>query len=195
MRALKTKIKGLNKSQFKRLKELTNHAKNLYNQTLWTYRCAYEATGKYFSYPQMDKVMKQVRNLEGEINYKCLKSKVAQQTLRRVDQNFRAFFNTSRDFVKNPKKYTGKPRPPSFKQKQHDNLVYDFQAFQIKGSTVVLEKGLEIQLPKQLIGKNIKQIEIITSLLRFPSTNFSKRFLFLMMTRVKSTQKLNLLKQ
>jgi putative transposase len=161
MRALKTKIKGLNKSQFKRLKELTSHAKNLYNQTLWTLREAYEATGKYFSYPQMDKAMKQVRNLEGEINYKSLKSKVAQQTLRRVDQNFRAFFNASRDFVKNPKKYTGKPRPPSFKQKQHDNLVYDFQAFQIKGSTIVLEKGLEIQLPKPLIGKNIKQIEII----------------------------------
>ncbi|RKZ92255.1 MAG: hypothetical protein DRR19_04740 [Candidatus Parabeggiatoa sp. nov. 1] len=95
------------------------------------------------------------------MNYKSLKSKVAQQTLRRVDQNFRAFFNASRDFVKNPKKYTGKPRPPSFKQKQHDNLVYDFQAFQIKGSTIVLEKGLEIQLSKPLIGKNIKQIEII----------------------------------
>ncbi len=61
MRALKTKIKGLNKSQFKRLKELTSHAKNLYNQTLWTLREAYEATGKYFSYPKMDKAMKQVQ--------------------------------------------------------------------------------------------------------------------------------------
>ncbi len=52
MKALKTKIRGLDKSQFKRLKELTHHAKNLYNQTLWTLREAFEATGKYFTYPQ-----------------------------------------------------------------------------------------------------------------------------------------------
>jgi tetrahydromethanopterin S-methyltransferase subunit G len=40
---------------------------------------AFEATGLYFSYPKMDKVMKQVENLEGEVNYKLLKAKVSQQ--------------------------------------------------------------------------------------------------------------------
>ena len=161
MRALKVKIRGLKKPQFKRLKELTHHAKNLYNQSLWTLRQAYEATGKYFSYPQMDKAMKQVENLEGEINYRLLKSKVAQQTLRRVDKNFKSFFNASKDFHKNPNKYKGKPKPPHFKQKQQDNLVYDYQAFSIKGDVVKLEKGLEIELPSLLIGKTIKQVEII----------------------------------
>jgi putative transposase len=53
MRALKTKMRSLDKSQFKRLKELTHTAKNLYNQTLWTLREAYEMTRQYFSYPQM----------------------------------------------------------------------------------------------------------------------------------------------
>ncbi len=80
MRALKVKIRGLKKSQFKRFKELTHHAKNLYNQSLYILREAFEATGKYFSYPQMDKAMKQVKNLEGETNYRLLKAKVAQQT-------------------------------------------------------------------------------------------------------------------
>lgn len=60
MRTIKAKIRGLKKPQFKKLKELTHHSKNLYNQTL---RQAYEVTGKYFSYPQMDKIMKQVENL------------------------------------------------------------------------------------------------------------------------------------
>ena len=161
MRALKVKIRGLKKPQFKRLKELTQHAKNLYNQSLWTLRQAYETTGKYFSYPQMDKAMKQVENLEGEVNYRLLKSKVAQQTLRRVDKNFKSFFNAAKDFHKNPNKYKGKPKPPHFKQKQQDNLVYDYQAFSIKGNVVLLEKGLEIELPKQLVGKTIKQVEII----------------------------------
>ncbi|EDN67376.1 conserved hypothetical protein [Beggiatoa sp. PS] len=58
-------MRGLDKSQFKQLRELTHHAKNLYNQTLWTLRQAYETTGRNDPYPKMDKAMKQVHNLEG----------------------------------------------------------------------------------------------------------------------------------
>jgi putative transposase len=189
---LPTKIRGLKKSQFKRLKELTHHAKNLYNQTLWTLREAFEATGLYASILQMDKAMKKVENLEGKINYKLLKAKVAQQTLRRLDKNFSSFFRATQDFKKNPGKYKGKPRPPRFKQKQFDNLVFDYQAFKIeynlavflinfeinsfilpsgqivksakvieRTGVVILEKGLEIELPRQLVGLAIKQVEVI----------------------------------
>jgi putative transposase len=161
MKALKTKIRGLNQSQFKRLRELTHHAKNLYNQTLWTLREAFEATGKYFTYPQMDKAMKQVKNLEGEVNYKLLKAKVSQQTLRRLDKNFKSFFQSHLNFQNNPSKYKGQPKPPRFKHKQYDNLIYDYQAFSVKGSLVVLEKDLSFAMPNKLLNKRIKQIEII----------------------------------
>jgi putative transposase len=164
-KALKIKIRGLDKSQFKRLRKLTAHAKNLYNQTLWTLREAYDATGKYFTYPQMDKAMKQVHNLEGDINYRLLKSAVSQQILRRLDKNFKSFFNTNEDFKKNPNKYKGQPKPPRFKKGQYDNLIYNSCAFQIHNNEVVLDakKGdkLKIPLPKRLIGKTIKQVEII----------------------------------
>jgi putative transposase len=42
MRALIVRIRGLKKPQFERLKELTHHAKNLYNQSLWILREAYD---------------------------------------------------------------------------------------------------------------------------------------------------------
>ena len=191
MKALKTKIRGLTKPQFKRLKELTGHAKNLYNQTLWTLRQAFFATGMYFPYAKMDKVMKQVTNLEGEVNYRLLKAKVAQQTLRRLDKNFKSFFSCHQDFKKNPSKYKAKPKPPKYKPDKHDNLIYDYQAFQVKGSVfiekcpqrtklkglsakvfsmvqfiryeqvIVLEKGLEVKVPKALWNLEIKQVEII----------------------------------
>jgi transposase len=48
-----------------------------------------------------------------------------------------------------------------FKQKPAAHLVYDSQSFQMKFDAVVLENDLEIQLPKQLIGKNIKQVELV----------------------------------
>jgi putative transposase len=161
MKALKTKIRGLNKNQFERLRELTHHAKNLYNQTLWTLRDTFEATGLYFSYPKMDKAMKQVTNLEGEVNYRLLKSKVAQQTLRRLDNNFKSFFRCYQDFQKNPSKYRGQPKPPRFKRSRYDNLIFDYQAFSVKDNQVILEKGLSFSLPSQLIGKTIKQVEIV----------------------------------
>ncbi|MDM8557869.1 transposase [Candidatus Parabeggiatoa sp. HSG14] len=161
MKALKTKIRGLDKSQFKRLKELTAHAKNLYNQTLWTLRQAFETTGLYFPYPKMDKVISPVKNLEGKINYKLLKAKVSQQTLRRLDKNFKSFFKCHQDYQKNSGKYFGSPKSPRFKHKQYDNLIYDYQAFQVKGPLVVLEKGLSFLLPKKLRGKKIKQVEIV----------------------------------
>jgi len=160
-KALKTTIRGLDKSQFQRLRELSHHAKNLYNQTLWTLRQAYDATGKYFTYPQMDKAMKQVENVEGEINYKLLKASVSQQTLRRLDKNFKSFFRCHQDFQNNPDKYKGQPSQPRFKYKQYDNLIYDYQAFSVKDGLVVLEKGLSFLLPNKLVGKTIKQIEIV----------------------------------
>ena len=140
--------------------ELTHHAKNLYNQTLWTLREAFEATGLYFSYPKMDKAMKQVENRE--INYSFLKSAVYQQILRILDNNFKSFFEAIQDFKNNPSKYKGQPRSSSFKKSQYDNLIYNYCAFQIKGGEVILDrtKGneLKIPLPKQLIGKTIKQV-------------------------------------
>jgi putative transposase len=105
--------------------------------------------------------MKQVENLEGEVNYRLLKSKVAQQTLRRLDKNFKSFFQSYQDWVKNPDKYKGKPNPPRFKHKQYDNLIYDYQAFSIKNGMVVLEKCLSFSLPETLVGKTIKQVEIV----------------------------------
>ena len=161
MKALKMKMRGLDKSQFKRLKELTHHAKNLYNQTLWTLKEAFEATGLYFSYPKMDKAMKQVENLEGSVNYRLLKAKVSQQTLRQLDKNFKSFFRCHQDFQENPGKYKGQPKPPRFKHKQYDNLIFDYQAFSVKDGVVILEKGLSFSLPKKLIGKTIKQVEIV----------------------------------
>ncbi|OQY49490.1 MAG: hypothetical protein B6247_23405 [Candidatus Parabeggiatoa sp. nov. 2] len=54
-----------------------------------------------------------------------------------------------------------RPKPPRFKKKQYDNLIYDYQAFSVKDGVVHLEKDLSFPLPKQLVGKTIKQLEIV----------------------------------
>lgn len=68
MKALKTKLRDLSKLQFTRLKGLTHHSKNLYNQALWVLCEAFEATRQYFTYPQLDKAIKEMTRLLHQIN-------------------------------------------------------------------------------------------------------------------------------
>ena len=101
--------------------------------------------------------MKPVKSLEGEVNYR---PKATQQVLRRVDNNYKSFFNASKDFQKNSSRYQGKLKPPRFKQQPHDNLIYDYQAFSIKDEVVCLEKGSKIKLPKQIDYSPYRVVEL-----------------------------------
>lgn len=161
MKSLKLKIRNLSKQDFKRLLELCHHSKNLYNQSLYILNEHYKATGKHLSYGKLDKVMKKTKNLEGKINYRLLKAGVSQQTLRKLDKNYTSFFAVIRKYKANKTAFKGVPRPPKYKKGKYYNLIYDNQRFQIKKGKVVLEKGLSIDLPKQLSQKKIQQIEII----------------------------------
>jgi len=162
-KSYKTKIRGLTKNQFDRVKELSNIAKNLYNQALYILREEFVSTQKYISYPQMDKIMKQTLNLENNINYKLLKAGVSQQILKKLDKNFVSFFKSIKDYVTNKSKYKSAPRPPKYIKSNYYNLIYDNQRFQTKDSLAILEKDLSIKIPKDLIGKKINQIEIVPS--------------------------------
>lgn len=156
----KSKIRGLNKSQFERLKELCHHAKNLYNQGLYQVRQMFFNTGKYLDYCTLDKLMKTVPNLEGELNYRFLKAGVSQQILRRLDKNFRAFFKALKVYETDPEKFSGRPRIPNYVEKDLSNFIYDDQRFQIEKGYAHLEKNVSIKLPQALLGKRILQIEI-----------------------------------
>jgi len=81
--------------------------------------------------------------------------------LRKLDKNFLGFFRASQDFKNNPGKYKGQPRPPRFKQKQFDNLVFDYQAFKIKYKLVLLSDHFEIKSFKMPSGKVIKSVEVL----------------------------------
>jgi len=161
LRSLKKQLRHLTKPQFETLKQRTSASKNLYNQALYILKKAYRETEKYISYPEMDKIMKETVNLEGEINYRLLKAQTAQQTLKRLDRSYKSFFGAVGDFAVRPDRYISAPKPPEYIRKEHYNIIYTKQSFQIKNGYAVLEKGLSVRIPGCLIGKEIRQIEII----------------------------------
>jgi putative transposase len=101
MKSLKMKIRNLSKKNFKRLKELCHHAKNLYNQALYTLNEEFKVSGKYLGYNNLDKIMQKKENLEGKINYKMLKAGVSQQILRKLDKNYISFFSLIKKYKAN----------------------------------------------------------------------------------------------
>lgn len=87
------------------------YSKNLYNIAMYTIRQEYIKTGKYIKKNDLDKMLQQTDA------YKQLKSQPAQQTLKALNFVWKSFFESIKDYSKNPQKYLGRPQLPKYKAK------------------------------------------------------------------------------
>lgn len=90
------------------LYNLCKISKNLYNQTLYIIKQELKTNNRWLSYYDTDKMMKDIINLEGEINYKLLKAQVAQQCLKQLDKNVKSYVKSIKDWKKHKEKYPPK---------------------------------------------------------------------------------------
>ena len=145
------------------LREQMILSKNLYNQANYIIKERYKSTGKYLSYPDVELKCKMQEELFN--NYrKILKAQCAQQILKTLDQNWKSFFKSIKDFKQNPTKYKGCPKPPRYKEKSAFNtLIYPNQSCQIKDSKIHLWKGCKpIKIPqKEYDFSQFQQVRLI----------------------------------
>lgn len=124
-------------------------SKNLYNAGLYAVRQHYFNTKKFLNYINLQKQFQ----IEKNIDYYALPTKVGQQTLKLVEQNFKSFFGS----LKNK---TNKPRIPKYLDKTNGRspLIYTIQAisFKQKGYIKLSNTNCYIKTDKQ----NIKQVRI-----------------------------------
>ena len=124
-------------------------ANNLYNQALYLFRQRLDADGTWTWYNDMDKLMKEVTNLEGTCNYKLLKSQCSQQVLRVLDKNMKAYCKSIKDWKKHPEKYNGMPQMPHYRKRGGlFNLYYTNQSASVKDGKIRLEKDLYVSIPQ-----------------------------------------------
>jgi len=132
-------------------------SKNLYNAANYTLRQEFIHTGRYITYPQLAKLLK---NSEP---YKALPAKVAQQVLINVDKNWQSFFAALGEWKEHPEKFQGKPSLPGYKDKQKGRhiLVYTTQAISRRAmmSGIIKPSGLDIFVNTK--QKNINQVRIV----------------------------------
>lgn len=136
---------------------------NLYNQALYLFRQQLDADGTWLWYYDMCKLMKKTSNLEGECNYKLLKSQCSQQILRVLDKNIKSFCRSIKDWKKHPEKYKGMPKMPHYRKRGGMfNLYYPNQSCSIKDGRIWLAKNLFVAIPQwEKYGDNLKSVHSV----------------------------------
>ena len=141
-----------NNPYFKLLDEFCFKSKNLYNFANYNIRQEFIHNNIYLPYNKMDKLLKQD---DLSFDYKQMPgAKIAQQTLRLLDKNWKSFFVSIKDYSIHPDKYLGRPKLPKYKKKNgRHNLILTNQSCKL----IKRDNDLNyIQFPKSFNGFMVK---------------------------------------
>ncbi|MBR4589900.1 MAG: transposase [Bacteroidaceae bacterium] len=138
-------------------------AKKLYNQALYVIRKELEESNKWLSYYDLDKIMKVTTNLNGEINYKLLKSCNSQQVLMSLSKNVSSYIKSIKNWSKHKNKYKGKPNFPKYLKIKYKELVYTTVGCTIKDGVIKFSKLISVKIPysDKYNFSNFNQVRVI----------------------------------
>ena len=108
---------------FSMLIDFCHKSKNLYNHANYLVRQAFTSqdNSKWIRYAELDKLLKADEEYP---DYKEMPTaQSAQQILRVLDSNWKAFFASIKDWSKNKDKYLGKPKLPKYLKKKGNFLL------------------------------------------------------------------------
>ena len=145
------------------LDELCYKSKNLYNATLYRIRQEFFNSGIYLSYYSTQKEFQGTH----QFDYTELPSKVSQQIMRLVDQNFRSFFRANQEYKKNQKKFKGKPKIPGYLNPIDGRcvVIYSYQSISKKEldlSSRIKFSGVDnVFIPTKINYNELCQVRIV----------------------------------
>lgn len=142
-------VYSFNIKQRKDICDLCRASTNLYNQALYIIRTTLDKEGRWLSYADTNRLMPHTLNLDGECNYRLLKAQVAQQTLRVLDKNIKAYIKSIKDWKKHSEKYKSMPQMPHYRKRGGMNtLIYPNQSCSIRDGRINLSKEISIAIPQ-----------------------------------------------
>ena len=159
--------------------EYTHLAKNLYNHANFLVRTEFVNTGKWLRYQELDNLLRHDVDYPDYANMMAAQS--AQQTLRLLDNNWKSFFKSIKDWSMNKDKYTGRPKLPKYKPKdgrmvfiltnqqvkQKDDLLHfpqSFQGFTMKPRCIRLDNFKKINQIRIVPNNQVFCVEIVYSI-------------------------------
>lgn len=122
-------------------------SKNLYNQALYIVKQELNNNKRWLGYYDLNKIMPTVTNLEGNVNYRLLKSHTAQYCLKQLSNSIDGYVKSIKEWSKNKEKHYNMPKFPKYKKKAN-GLIYTNQVCVIKNGYIFLSKCLKIHIPQ-----------------------------------------------
>lgn len=152
-------IKSNNK-YYNLLDEFCYKSKNLYNYANYIIRQEFVNNGKWLRYNDLDKLLKQEGN---NFDYKNMPlASTSQQCLKLLDKNWKSFFQSIKDYRKNPNKYLGRPKLPKYRPKNSRNiLILTNQNCKISKNIIKFPKAFKGFYLKTKINNNLQQVRIV----------------------------------
>lgn len=140
----------------KELNHLCWLSKNLYNYANYCLRQSFTKTGKLPNeYELTTKFAK--RN---QVDYKALPSQTSQQVIKLLYRNWKSFFSATKDYKDNHSKYKGRPKLPSYKNKDGQNIVlFTGQQCYVKEGRIKFPKSVYKSLKTKV--DNVVQVRIV----------------------------------
>jgi len=126
----------LNNLQLSIIEELSFHTTKLYN--IANYECREHGFKSYYDLEKMFK-----SNWHNEF----LHSHTYQQLLKVLEQDWKSFFQSSKDYKANPHKYKGVPQHPKYKnlKRRKNQIIFTNLAVRVKNNVLLLSLSKKIQ--------------------------------------------------
>ena len=144
--------------QLEIVKELSWHCSKLYNTVNYQIKNN-EAVKPIYT--------KMENNFKDNWHTKYLHSHNRQQLLKQLAQDWKSFFNSIKDYKKNPKKYKGQPRPPKFKylDRNPSEIIFTNLAVRVRKNNLLLSLSKEIKSKFQVDSLKFKLPSVVQSLI------------------------------
>ena len=141
------------------IEELSFHTTKLYNTANFNCR-----NNNFTNYVTMDKMY------SDNWHKQFLHSHNYQHCLKVLEQNWKSFFATIKDYGKNPEKYKAAPKPPKFKNKKNKNeIIFTNLAIRVCGNIIKLSLSKKIQDKFKVKSLNFNISDNIKSLININS--------------------------
>ena len=148
-------VKSKNK-YFSEIDRLAFASKNIYNKTQYFARQHFFETGKMYSYADIYHIVKT------EPEYRFLPTKVSQQTIKLVAQNWTGWLGAIRAYYKAPAKFLGKPKIPKYLNKDGRQVVtYTKQAISFVNPDYIRLSQTDIKIKTRIPYENINQVRLV----------------------------------
>jgi len=141
----------------KTLRRFCHLSKNLYNETNYLVKQTLQSQNYWIRYYEL------CRYFKTSPNYKALPAQTAQQTLKFLDWNWKAFFAAIKAWKRHSEKFKTKPNPPGYKPKEGEYiLVFVTQQLRLRGDILKFPKKVGFEIKTRLPeDTNLREARII----------------------------------